>query len=143
MVRFTLAVLMTLSLATPGTAVGQQRDTTPTHHDTLGVATPIVLEPIEVRGSIIPAAGPTVGSGVPARVSIVTGREIEAWEPRLMADALASQAGVSLYDDLGSSYKLNLTTRGFSAGPTIGVPQGVAVFLDGIRQNEPDAQEVN
>jgi outer membrane receptor protein involved in Fe transport len=120
---------------------GQQRDTT--HHDTLGVTQPVELPPVEVHGSIIPAAGPTVGSGVPARVSIITGQEIESWEPRLLTDALASQAGVSLYDDLGSSYKLNLATRGFSAGPTVGVPQGVSVFLDGIRQNEPDAQEVN
>ena len=49
---------------------------------------------------------------------------------------------MSLYDDLGSPYKLNLSTRGFSVGPTVGLPPGVSVFLDGIRQNEPDAQEV-
>jgi len=101
-----------------------------------------VLPPIEVRASIIPTAGPTVGSSVPARIAIVTGREIDAWEPRLLADALGSQAGVSLYDDLGSPYKLNLSTRGFTAGPTVGLPPGVSVFLDGVRQNEPDAQEV-
>jgi outer membrane receptor protein involved in Fe transport len=141
MARFTVLVLIMASLAAPPRAAGQQRDTT--HHDTLGVTTPIVLDPIEVRGSIVPVAGPTVGSGVPARVSIVTGPEIAAWEPRLLADVLASQAGVSLYDDLGSSYKLNLSTRGFSAGPTVGVPHGVSVFLDGVRQNEPDAQEIN
>jgi len=101
------------------------------------------LAPVEVRASIIPAAGPTIGSGVPARISTITGREIDAWEPRLLSDALGSQAGVSIYDDLGSPYKLNLSTRGFVAGPTIGLPSGVSVFLDGIRQNEPDAQEVN
>ena len=39
-----------------------------------------------------------------------------------MADALGSRAGVSLYDDLGSPYKLNLSTRGFTAGPTVGLP---------------------
>ena len=80
---------------------------------------------------------------MPARISTITGREIEAWEPRLLVDALGSQAGVSVYDDQGSPYKLNLSTRGFVAGPTVGLPPGVSVFLDGIRQNEPDAQEVN
>jgi hypothetical protein len=95
------------------------------------------LAPVEVRASIIPAAGPTIGSGVPARISTITGREIDAWEPRLLPDALGSRAGVSIYDDLGSPYKLNLSTRGFSAGPTVGLPPGVSVFLDGIRQNEP------
>lgn len=104
---------------------------------------PAVLAPVTVRASIIPSAGPTVGSGVPARVSVLTGRQIDAWEPRLLPDALAAQPGVSLYDDLGTPWKLNLSARGFTAGPTVGLPPGVTVFLDGVRQNEPDAQEVN
>jgi outer membrane cobalamin receptor len=51
--------------------------------------------------------------------------------------------GVSLLDDLGSPVKINLSTRGFIVGPTVGIPAGVSVFLDGVRQNEPDAQQVN
>src|SRR6266540_5383004 len=101
------------------------------------------LEEIEVVGSIAPVAGPTIGSGIPARISTVTGEQIDAWEPRLLADALATQPGISLYDDLGSAYKLNLSTRGFNVGPVVGLPPGVSVFLDGVRQNEPDAAEVN
>jgi iron complex outermembrane receptor protein len=132
-----LAGALVLALMPPP-AGAQQPDTT--RQDTTPSFT---LPPIEVRASIIPTAGPTVGSSVPARIATVTGREIDAWEPRLLADALASQAGVSLYDDLGSPYKLNLSTRGFTAGPTVGLPPGVSVFLDGVRQNEPDAQEVN
>ena len=81
-------------------------------------------EEIEVVGSIAPTAGPTIGSGIPARISTVTGEEIEAWEPRLLADALATQPGISLYDDLGSAYKLNLSTRGFNVGPVVGLPPG-------------------
>lgn len=103
----------------------------------------VVLSPVQVRASIVPSAGPAIGSGIPARLSVIERREIEAWEPRLLPDALGTQAGVSLYDDLGSPWKLNLTTRGFSTGPTVGLPPGVSVFLDGVRQNEPDAQEVN
>ncbi|HEY3012989.1 MAG TPA: TonB-dependent receptor [Gemmatimonadales bacterium] len=101
------------------------------------------LETIEVTSSIAPVAGPVIGSGIPARISTVTGEAIDAWEPRLLADALASQPGISLYDDLGSPFKLNLSTRGFNVGPVVGLPPGVSVFLDGVRQNEPDAAEVN
>ena len=111
-----------------------------TRRDSTGVTK---LEEIEVVGSIAPTAGPTIGSGIPARISTVTGEQIDAWEPRLLADALATQPGISLYDDLGSAYKLNLSTRGFNVGPVVGLPPGVSVFLDGVRQNEPDAQEVN
>ena len=103
----------------------------------------IQLQEIEVVGSIVPTAGATIGSGVPARISVVTGEEIDKWEPRLLADALVTQPGISLYDDLGSPFKLNLSTRGFNVGPVVGLPPGVSVFLDGVRQNEPDAQEVN
>jgi iron complex outermembrane receptor protein len=101
------------------------------------------LKTIEVTGSIAPTAGPGIGSGIPARISTVTGEAIDAWEPRLLADALATQTGISLYDDLGSPFKLNMSTRGFNVGPVVGLPPGVSVFLDGVRQNEPDAAEVN
>lgn len=126
------ATLLAL-LAAPARA--QQPDSVP--RDT------VVLAPIEVISSIVPLAGPRIGSGVPARVTTFTGRDIDAWEPRTLADALGSRAGVSIYDDLGSPYKLNLSTRGFNVGPVVGLPPGVSVFLDGVRQNEPDAAQVN
>jgi iron complex outermembrane recepter protein len=130
---------LVLALAlVPATAPAQQADST--RRDSARVTT---LETIEVTSSIAPTAGPRVGSGVPARISTVSGEAIEAWEPRLLADALGTQTGISLYDDLGSPFKLNLSTRGFSAGPVVGLPPGVSVFLDGVRQNEPDAAEVN
>jgi outer membrane receptor protein involved in Fe transport len=101
------------------------------------------LAPVEVRTSIAPTAGVTVGSDVPARVSTVAGETVRAWQPRLLPDVLGTQPGVSFYDDLGAPRKLTLSTRGFTVGPTVGLPPGVSVFVDGVRQNEPDAQEVN
>ena len=138
---------LAISVSDPASAAAQVRDTTQRRDTTTrqrrdsAAARP--LAPVEVRASIAPTAAPTVGSGVPAQISTITGRAIDAWEPRVLPDALGAQAGVSIYDDQGSSYKLNLSTRGFIAGPTVGLPPGVSVFLDGIRQNEPDAQEVN
>jgi iron complex outermembrane recepter protein len=130
--------LIAVGMAVPALLLGQKTDSTRT--DTAKVTT---LKTIEVTSSIAPTAGPVIGSGIPARISTVTGQAIEAWEPRLLADALGSQAGISLYDDLGSPFKLNLSTRGFNVGPVVGLPPGVSVFLDGVRQNEPDAAEVN
>ena len=122
--------------ALPGLLLGQDSTAADTGRVTK-------LKTIEVTGSIAPTAGPVIGSGIPARISTVTGQTIEAWEPRGLPDALGSQAGISLYDDLGSPFKLNLSTRGFNVGPVVGLPPGVSVFLDGVRQNEPDAAEVN
>jgi iron complex outermembrane recepter protein len=131
------SLVLSLAIA-PVSASAQQPDST--RRDSARVTT---LETIEVTSSIAPTAGPRVGSGVPARISTVSGEAIDAWEPRLLADALGTQTGISLYDDLGSPFKLNLSTRGFSAGPVVGLPPGISVFLDGVRQNEPDAAEVN
>ncbi len=105
--------------------------------------TALQLAPIEVVGTIQPYAGPRVISNIPARVTILTGDQVDAYEPRILSDVLAQQAGFSLYDDAGSVYKLNLSSRGFFASPVVGLPQGLSVFLDGVRQNEPDAAQVN
>ncbi|HEX2251273.1 MAG TPA: TonB-dependent receptor plug domain-containing protein, partial [Gemmatimonadales bacterium] len=129
-------LLLTLSL--PGILTAQEVDTLPV--DTSRVTQ---LETLEVTSSIAPTAGPAIGSGIPARISTVTGQEIDAWEPRLLAEALATQPGISLYDDLGTPFKINISSRGFNVGPVVGLPPGVSVFLDGVRQNEPDAAEVN
>ena len=100
------------------------------------------LQTIEVTGSIAPTAGPVIGSGIPARISTVTGEAIDAWEPRLLADALATQPGISLYDDLGtpssstSAPAASMWARWWAAAGRLGLPGR-------RRQNEPDAAEVN
>lgn len=101
------------------------------------------LPPIEVVGSIRPAAGPAIGSNIPARITTLSAQEVDRYEPRILSDVLAQQAGFSAYDDLGSPYKLNVSSRGFYASPVVGLPQGISVFLDGVRMNEPDASQVN
>ena len=120
--------------AAPLTA--QQVDSVP--RDTL-----TTLPTIEVVGSILPEAGPGIGSGVPARSSTISNEQLEAWEPRVISDLLGSQPGFSIYDDLGSPFKTTVHTRGFYASPVVGLPQGVSVFLDGVPVNEPDAAQVN
>lgn len=138
-------LLAVLCLASAAHLTAQQVPDTTHAGDTTKTDDSVVvrLAPVEVQGSIAPVASSTIGSAIPARISVVSSREIAAWQPRTAADLLSAQAGVSLYDDLGSPYKLNLSTRGFNVGPTVGLPSGVSVFLDGVRQNEPDAQEVN
>jgi len=103
----------------------------------------VELPPIEVVGSIRPFAGPSVGSGTPARLTVLSGREVDEYEPKLLSEVMQQQSGFSIYDDLGSPYKINLSSRGFYASPVVGVPQGVSVFLDGVRMNEVDASQVN
>jgi outer membrane receptor protein involved in Fe transport len=128
--------ILLLAVALPLAA--QQPDST--RRDTTAI---IELKPIEVVGSILAPTGPKVGSGIPARTTIIGREQIEANEPRLLSDLLVTQAGMSSYDDLGASYKMSVSSRGFYASPIVGLPQGISIFLDGVRQNEPDAAQVN
>jgi len=62
---------------------------------------------------------------------------------REATEILAGIPGVSASNDQGSHAQPSLDLRGFTLSPVVGAPQGVSVFLDGVRVNEPDAQEVN
>lgn len=62
--------------------------------------------------------------------------------PGAAADALRALPGVSAVDDQGNRLQPTIDLRGFTVSPVVGAPQGVSVFLDGVRVNEADAQQV-
>lgn len=134
-----VALTAVLAALPPRAALAQER----TRADSARRDSITRLPTVSVLSSIIFTTGPAIGSGIPARVATIGGEEVDAWEPRLLSDALAGQPGVSIYDDVGSPLKTTLVTRGFTASPVVGLPQGVSVFLDGVPVNEPDAGQVN
>ena len=111
--------------------------------DTTKADSAYMLPPIEVVGSILPFAGVNIGSGIAGVSTKLDWSQVDATEPKVLPDVLRQQSGMSTYDNLGSPYKINVSTRGFYASPVVGTPQGVSVFVDGVRVNEPDAAEVN
>src|SRR5207248_10149737 len=70
-------------------------------------------------------------------------QDLDARGVRSLADALEQLPGVTTSDELGATAQLDVSLRGFQVSPVIGVPQGVTVYVDGVRANEPDAHEVN
>jgi outer membrane receptor protein involved in Fe transport len=55
-----------------------------------------------------------------------------------VSELLARTAGsVNLNDTQGTPFQVDLNYRGFTASPILGTPQGLSVYLDGIRMNEP------
>jgi outer membrane receptor protein involved in Fe transport len=50
---------------------------------------------------------------------------------------------VTLNDEQGNSFQPGVQLRGFQVSPVTGIPQGVSVFVDGVRVNEPTVEEVN
>ncbi len=45
--------------------------------------------------------------------------------------------GVSLNEMQANPFQVDVNFRGYTASPLLGTPEGVSVFLDGVRQNQP------
>ncbi len=112
----------------------QQPDTAP--HDTA------TLAPVVVTGVRLPAVG-ELARGLTGRTATLNAEDLDARGVRSLADALEQLPGVTTSDELGASGQLDVALRGFQVSPVVGVPQGVTVYVDGVRANEPDAHEVN
>jgi iron complex outermembrane receptor protein len=80
---------------------------------------------------------------VPGSVQILTGDEARASGARSVQDVLDRLPGVTSPDQQGNSAQRDVSLRGFQASPVTGVPQGLSVFVDGVRVNEPTVEEVN
>src|SRR5205807_4033286 len=76
-------------------------------------------------------------------VQVIDAREIRASGARTFQEALHRIPGIHLADEQGNIRQEDLSLRGFSASPVTGVPQGISVFVDGVRVNEPAAEEVS
>jgi len=63
--------------------------------------------------------------------------------PDLEQSLLRSLPGVSLRDETGNQFQLDLNYRGFTASPVDGTPQGLAVYQNGVRINEVFGDIVN
>ncbi|HET7791533.1 MAG TPA: TonB-dependent receptor [Gemmatimonadales bacterium] len=87
---------------------------------------------------------PLPPSSVPAAAQVFELKELKRPGPQGLPEVIAGQVpGLSLSDEQGNSYQPDVSLRGFQATSVTGVPQGVSVFLDGVRVNEPTAEEIN
>jgi iron complex outermembrane receptor protein len=81
---------------------------------------------------------------VPAAVQIVSAKDIEAQHPNTITAYLERNVtSVTLNSSQGNPYQPDVNYRGFTASPLLGTPQGLSVFQDGVRINEPFGDVVN
>ena len=85
--------------------------------------------------------GRSKGDGL--TVQVVDAAELRASGARLLQEGLSQIPGLNLSDEQGNTFQQSLSLRGFTASPVSGIPQGLSVFVDGVRVNEPAAEEVN
>ena len=80
---------------------------------------------------------------VPFPVQVIAGSTLRGTTGSSVARALTGSAGLSFTNQTGSPSQPDVRLRGFALSPIVGVPQGVSVFVDGVRVNEADASQVH
>src|SRR5947208_14059326 len=99
------------------------------------------LSPVVVTGVRLPTAR-ELARGLAGRTATLHAADVDARGVRSLADALEQLPGVTTSDELGAPGQLDVTLRGFQVSPTIGLPQGVTVYLDGVRVNRSEERRV-
>src|SRR5437867_215860 len=130
--RLSAGALVLALLAHPAGA--QQPDSLPKDSATLA--------PVVVTGLRLPSVR-ELARGLAGRTAALSATDLDARGVRSLADALEQLPGITTSDELGATGQLDVSLRGFNVSPVIGLPQGVTVYVDGVRANEPGAHEVN
>jgi outer membrane receptor protein involved in Fe transport len=105
--------------------------------------------PADPYETVVTAVSPLHGSGlprerVPAHVQTATDADLRATQSLDVAEFMAGAlGGVTAGEAQGNPLQPDLQFRGFSASPLLGVAQGLAVYVDGARLNEPFGDVVN
>jgi outer membrane receptor protein involved in Fe transport len=103
-----------------------------------------MLAPIVVVGTTPLLGIGTPLSRVPANVQTIRGDDIARQHDGILTDYLKKNvSSVEVNEAQGNPYQADVTYRGFTASPVVGTPQGLSVFVDGVRVNEPFGDVVN
>jgi len=100
-------------------------------------------DPDEPLPEVVIELTPVRGSGLPedhlaGSAQRMSSAQIRATRGATLADALQQNlAGITLNDAQGNALLPDLSYRGFTASPLLGLPQGLAVYQNGTRLNEP------
>lgn len=103
-----------------------------------------VLPPVTVF-----APTPLLGSGVyrnqaPAQSQVFTAKQLRTEGPPSLSQTLQTQAqGVQVSTTYGNPLQPTITYHGYVASAIQGTPQGLAVYVNGVRFNDPFGDTVN
>ncbi len=89
------------------------------------------------------AATPLAGTDlaldeIPSPVQTATARDIEQSGSLDLADLLNRRLnGVHINENQENPFQPDVNYRGYTASPLLGTPEGISVYMDGVRQNQP------
>jgi len=133
----TLTLLVIVVVATPLLADAETKPLVLAADEVIEIPELRISAPARLPGTPLPL------SRVPSSVQVITGGELRATGAPTLQEGLRRLPGVTISDQQGNTFQGDFAFRGFQATSVTGAPQGVSVFVDGVRVNEPAVEEVN
>jgi iron complex outermembrane recepter protein len=97
-----------------------------------------VVAPTPVPGLELPR------DRLPANIQILRSRELEQAQPLNVPEVMGLRLpSININEIQSNPYQPDVSFRGFTASPLLGTPQGLSVYQDGVRINEPFGDVVN
>jgi outer membrane receptor protein involved in Fe transport len=83
-------------------------------------------------------------SEIPANVQTATSQDMQRAQTLDVADYMSQKfTGVNVSESADNPFQLDINYHGFTASPLIGTPEGLSVYVDGVRVNESFGDTVN
>ena len=104
-----------------------------------------VTMPLSTQASTIDVVAPTPLAGtdltlsqIPAPVQVATAHDLQQSGSLDLSDYLNRRLdGVHINQNQENPFQPDVNYRGYTASPLLGTPEGISVYLDGVRQNQP------
>lgn len=75
---------------------------------------------------------------IPAPIQTATERDLTNSGALDLSDLLNRRlSGVNINENQENPYQPDVNYRGYTASPLLGTPEGISVYMDGVRQNQP------
>ena len=103
----------------------------------------------ELPQVVVIANTPLVGLGlplneIPANVQTADSSEMQRQQSLNVADFLNNNfSGINASESAGNPFQMDVYYHGFTASPLLGTPEGLSVYIDGVRVNESFGDTVN
>ncbi len=121
--KLKLSAVVALALVNPFSLVAAEKLTTGTINVFSVTPLPSIGLPLDI---------------VPANIQIINRADLKNQAGVSIADFAANNLqGITINETQGNPFQPDVSFRGYSASPLDGNPQGMSVYLDGVRVNEP------
>ncbi len=96
------------------------------------------MQTVQVIGTTPLSGAMLAREQVPAHVQHLDSADLAAPASASLSDAMHRRLGsVTINEVQGNPFQPDVSFRGFTASPLLGTPQGLSVYLDGVRLNQP------